>query len=102
MNGIGISFDESRLIQFCRTWKISRLGLFGSVLADDFSPQSDIDVLVSFEPSAPWNLFDLIDLKSGLAEIFGRKVDLVEEQAIRNPYRRKSIMETRKVIYEAS
>ena len=102
MNGVGIDFDQPRLERLCRRWEITRLGLFGSVLENEFRPDSDIDVLVTFSPAANWSLFDIVDLKTGLTEIFGREVDLVEEKAIRNPYRRRTILSTRRVIYEDS
>jgi uncharacterized protein len=102
MKSLGIVLDRPRLEKLCQRWEIIRLGLFGSVLEKDFGPESDVDCLVTFSPEATWSLFDLIDLKAGLAEVFGRDVDLVEERAIRNPYRRRTILETRKIIYEAS
>jgi len=100
--GLRVIFDEVRLREICQTWRITQLALFGSVLRDDFRPESDIDVLLTFDPAANWSLFDLMDLQENLQQILGRKVDLVEQKAIRNPYRRESIMATRKIIYEAT
>ena len=97
-----VHIDERRLREICQTWHITQLSLFGSVLREDFSPDSDIDVLLTFDPAANWSLFDLMDLQENLQQILGRKVDLVEQKAIRNPYRRESIMATRKIIYEAA
>lgn len=97
----GIIIDEGRLKEMCRKWRIRQLALFGSILADNFRPDSDVDVLVDFAPESPWSLFDLMDLRAGLAILFGRKIDLVESAAIRNPYRRRSILTSRKVIYDA-
>ncbi len=102
MNGIGVRFDSQRLAEICRRWQISQLGLFGSVLGEDFRPDSDVDVVVTFRPGAPWSLFEMVDIRVELADLFGRPVDLVEGSAIRNPYRRRSILETQRVIYEAS
>lgn len=102
MSEVRITFDEGRLAELCRKWRILQLGLFGSVLADDFRPDSDVDVVVTFDPEAPWSLFDIVDFKAGLAEIFGREVDLVETSTIRNPYRRRAILDSRKVVYEAA
>ena len=74
---------------------------FGSVLRDDFRPDSDVDVLVSFNPSAPWSLFDLVTMQDELQKIFGRTVDLVEREGLRNPFRKRSILSSREVIYAA-
>lgn len=78
--------------------------MFGSVLREDFRPNSDIDVLVSFTPDARISLFDLVDMENELKEVFGRDVDLVEKEAIQrseNYIRRKSILENTEVIYAA-
>jgi len=86
---------------FCRKWRIVELALFGSVLRDDFRPDSDVDVLVTFEPSAPWSLWDLIDMRDELRGMFGRQVDLVEERSLSNPFRRRAILRSKQVIYAA-
>lgn len=65
----------------------------------DFGPDSDIDVLVSFSQDAGWDLFDLVEMSDELKQIFGREVDLIEKEALRNPYRRDNILSTRKVVY---
>jgi len=75
--------------------------LFGSVLREDFRPESDVDVLVSFDPDIPWSLFDWIDMIEELQEIFGREVDLVEKSGLRNPFRRREILDNRQVVYAA-
>jgi predicted nucleotidyltransferase len=59
----------------CRKWQIRELSLFGSALRDDFNPDSDIDLLVTFEPEAHWSLFDFIDLQDELARLFQRRVE---------------------------
>lgn len=96
-----ISIDQERVINFCHKWKICEFSLFGSVLRDDFRPDSDVDVLVSFEPDMPWSLWDFIDMRDELCEMFGRDVDLLEKSALRNPFRRHEILTTRQVIYAA-
>jgi predicted nucleotidyltransferase len=80
---------------------VHELALFGSVLRDDFNPESDVDVLVRFEPGAPWDLWDLIDMREELERFFARPVDLVEQEGLRNPYRRREILRTREVVYAA-
>lgn len=62
-------------------------------------PESDVDVLISFEEEAPWSLWDLIAMRDELTSLFGRPVDLVELEGLRNPFRRERILKTRKVIY---
>lgn len=101
MNPKRVDIPEDRAAVLARKWRITELALFGSVLREDFGPQSDIDVLVTFAPEAPWNLWDLMDLRAELGALLGRSVDLVEKDAIRNPFRRREILRTRKVVYAA-
>ena len=75
------------------------MSLFGSVLRDDFKPDSDIDVLVTFSPEAQWSLWDFPQMQDELKAIFGREVDIVEKDALKNPFRRHSILTTRQVVY---
>ena len=94
-----------RLEAFCRKWGIVELALFGSVLRDDFGPESDVDVLVRYAPDATHSLFDFADRQEELAEIFGRPVDLVSRKAIErseNPFRRKAILDSARVVYAAA
>ncbi|HVS70403.1 MAG TPA: nucleotidyltransferase family protein [Phycisphaerae bacterium] len=97
---IDIPLDKVR--DFCRRWKITEFALFGSVLRDDFRPDSDVDVLVTFEPNDPWSYghewFTMID---ELEKLFGRPVDFVEKETLVNPYRRHEILGTMQVIYAA-
>ena len=98
----GIEIPSDKIADFCRRWQITRLALFGSILRDDFGPDSDVDVLVSFGESARHTLFDLDDMEHELKEIFGRKVDLVSwrgVEASRNYLRRNSILKSAQVIY---
>lgn len=92
---------QDKINEFCRKWQIRELSLFGSALRDDFNPKSDIDLLVTFDSSASWDLWDLIDMRSELETIFGREVDLVEEHTVRNPFRRRAIFQSRQVLYAA-
>ena len=88
-----------RLGVFCRKWRVRELSLFGSVLRDDFGPQSDVDMLVSFWDDAPWSLWDFTTMRDELTALVGHPVDLVEREGLRNPFRRHTILKTRKVIY---
>lgn len=96
-----VQLDEVKVKQFCRKWRVRELCLFGSALREDFGPQSDLDFLVSFEPEAAWDLFDLIAMKAEMESFCGRPVDLVEKEALSNPWRRKTILATRELIYAA-
>jgi len=96
-----ITFPREKIEAFCRKWKIKELALFGSVLREDFRPDSDIDLLVSFEPDGGITFDNRVEMQDELAEIFGRGVDLVEKDAIRNPFRRHNILTTREVVYAA-
>jgi predicted nucleotidyltransferase len=86
---------------FCRKWQIKEFALFGSVLREDFRPDSDIDALVSFEPGGGITFDNRVEMQDELAEIFGRKVDLVEKDAINNPFRRHNILTTKELVYAA-
>ena len=96
-----LRLDDARIRDFCRRWRITEFSLFGSVLRSDFRPDSDVDVLVSFEPGAPWSLFDIVRLQDELTTLFGRESHVVEARALRNPFRRAEILRTRKVVYAA-
>jgi uncharacterized protein len=85
--------------EFCRKWKITELALFGSVLSDRFTPESDIDVLATFATDAGWSIFDISRMREELSTLLGREAEVVEPHVLRNPFRRGEIMATRKVIY---
>ena len=84
---------------FCEKWSVAEFSLFGSVLRDDFRPDSDIDCLVTFEATARWDLWDIIDMRDELKAMFGREVDIIERAALRNPHRRKAILSSAERIY---
>lgn len=98
MPAIAIEIDKDRLRDFCRRWKVTEFALFGSVTRpDEFRADSDVDVLASFEPDAPWTLFDWVHMENELGAIFGRRVDLVEREAVEtstNRFRKKAILDS--------
>lgn len=98
---IHVDFDRRRLVDFCRKWKITRMAFFGSVLRDDFRPDSDVDVMVSFAPGIDWFSYDYFGMKEEIESLFGRSVDVIEEGAIRNPIKRRCIYENLEVVYES-
>ena len=97
-----LTIPDNALAAFCRRWKITELALFGSVLRDDFRPDSDVDVLVTFAPQARWTLFDMVHMRDGLQGILGRPVDLVSRRGVeqsRNPLRRQAILSSAESLY---
>ena len=101
MSTILDDLPTEKIEAFCRKWKIAEFALFGSVLSEEFGPDSDVDVLITLQQDAPWSLFEWVDMIDELKEIFGRDVDLVEKTAIRNPFRRHHILKSHRVIYAA-
>jgi hypothetical protein len=96
-----ISIDHKKIAAFCQKWNIVEFSVFGSVLRDDFRPDSDVDVLVTFGPGGGITFDNRVDMLDELKAIFGREIDLVEKKAISNPFRRHSILTTREVLYAA-
>ena len=95
---------REKIAEFCGRWKITELALFGSVLRDDFRPDSDVDMLVTFAQEAEWSLFDHVTMEEELSSILGRKVDLISRRAIersRNWIRRKAILKAAEPFYVA-
>ncbi len=104
MAQVKIEIPQERIADFCRRWKITEFALFGSVLTDNFGPDSDVDVLVSFAGNANWSLFDLVTMQGELKEIFGWEIDLVERRAVENSenyIRRKHILSSTETVYVA-
>jgi len=102
--GIHIDINRKRIVAFCDRWKVTELSLFGSVLRDDFTTESDVDVLVTFKSDHGWSLFDLVTMRDELSVIFGRPVDLLTRDAVEsspNPYRRRAILESAEVLHAA-
>ena len=98
----GIDIDRRLITEFAARWKITELSFFGSVLRDDFGPQSDVDVLVSFASDAEWSLWDHFQMEQELRQILGRNVDLVTRRALEgspNWIRRKAILENAETVY---
>ena len=101
MSKIRLPLPRKKISEFCRRWKVVEFSLFGSVLREDFRPGSDVDVLVTFAPDAPVSLFDLVQMQIELEILFGRPVDVVEKDALRNPFRKREILGTAQVVYAA-
>lgn len=94
-----LTVDRKRIESFCRKWKIKELSLFGSVLTDNFRLESDVDVLVVYEENSRHDIWDHLHAEEELSEILGRNVDLVQKKAVRNPFRRRHILDNREIVY---
>lgn len=93
--------ESTQLAALCRRWKIRNLSLFGSRARGEARPDSDVDLMVDYEPGADWSLLDTVQLRMELATLFGRPVDLVRDDDIANPYRRVSIRRDLRSLYAA-
>ena len=103
--GIQIEVPKKRIVAFCEHHEIVELAFFGSVLRDDFGPESDVDVLVRFHPEAQRNLASMEIIRKELSEILGRPADLIPRTAVedsRNYIRRNSILQSAEVFYSSS
>lgn len=99
-----IHIPKEKLAAWCEKWRVVEFSLFGSVLTDNFRPDSDVDIMVSFETGLRRTLFDLAAMKRELAEIFHRPVDLVTRRGVeesRNPFRRKAILSSAETVHVA-
>ncbi len=99
-----VKVPKVKIAEFCKRWNISELAIFGSALRADFRPDSDVDVLVSFNPQAHVTLFDMVHMQDELKSIFGREVDLISKRGLensRNYLRRKNILDLAQVIHVA-
>ena len=104
MTTLALSLPTDAIQQFCRRWKISELALFGSVLRTDFRPDSDVDVLVTFNGDADWGLLAHMQMQQELAALWERPIDLISKRALErsaNWVRREAILNTAQVIVSA-
>ena len=99
-----LGITPAQLAEFCKNAQITELALFGSILRDDFRPDSDIDMLVTFTPNCKLDLMGFVQLEYDLEDWLHRNVDLVSKRAVeqdRNWLRRKEILNNSQVIYES-
>ena len=96
----GVEIPQARVAEFCRRHRIRRLALFGSIVRDDFRPESDVDVLVEFEPGTKVGL-RFFAIERELSEILGRKVDL-NTPGFLGPYYREGVFQEAEVQYDAT
>jgi predicted nucleotidyltransferase len=95
-----VTIPQDRIVDFCQRNQIYSLSLFGSVLTEDFGPESDVDVLVEFEQQARIGFMALARIQRELTELLGRQVDLVPQDDLK-PQIRESILSSRQVLYAA-
>lgn len=104
MNIGTIEISHEKLGALCRKWQIRRMALFGSAQSGEFGPESDIDLLVDFEPGEQWSLMDLVRAEAEFAGLLGRRVDLVDKRSLERSFnwiRRDAILESAEEIYAA-
>ena len=95
-----IFIDSKAIADFCQKWQVTELALFGSVLRDDFRPDSDVDVLVTFAPDADIGMLELVRMGRELEQILGRDVDVVEKSGLK-PLIQQEVISSAEVLYAA-
>ncbi len=102
MSDFVTTLPTTEIAKFCRRWKIQELAVFGSALRDDFTPESDIDIVVTFAADADWGLLHHIKMEQELQTVLHRNVDLITKRALeksRNWIRRNEILKTARVLF---
>ncbi len=97
----GIDLRSEAFQEFCRKWKVTELSVFGSILREDFRPDSDVDFLADFDEDADCDLFDHMDMEDELAGIVGRSVDLLTKYSVetsQNRFYKKQILSTAELV----
>ncbi|MEL6493461.1 MAG: HepT-like ribonuclease domain-containing protein [Cyanobacteria bacterium J06621_3] len=89
----------SHIENFCQQWNIQEFALFGSVIRDDFTSTSDIDVLIEWKPAASHGLFDIVQMQEELTQLFNRPVDLTQKKQVKNPFSKAEILGSYRIIY---
>ena len=93
---------KKKLAALCRKYGIRKLSLFGSAARGEMTPESDVDLLVEFDPASKTSLWDYPAMQEDFSALFdGRKVEFASPEMLRNPYRRKTILPDLKILYEA-
>ncbi|MCL2763118.1 MAG: nucleotidyltransferase domain-containing protein [Treponema sp.] len=98
-NGVFLKYND--VVHLCKKYSIVELSLFGSSIRDDFTQNSDVDILVSFDQNATISLFDIIELENEFSRLLHREVDIVEKESLKNPIRKNKILSTREILYVA-
>ena len=101
LNKNGIFFNYNDIVLLCKKYSINELSIFGSSVRGDFTENSDVDILVSFNKDSKITLFDIMDLENEFSQLLKREVDIVEKESLKNPIRKSRILSTREIIYAA-
>ena len=96
-----LPIPRDKVAAFCKKHGIQKFSLFGSVLRDDFGPESDVDVLAEFEPGARFTLIDLMAMQRELTEIVGRKAEIFEFRSLR-PWMQEAVAGSMELFHESS
>ena len=94
-----IDIPQEEIAAFCRRYHVRRLAFFGSVVRDDFTPTSDVDVLVEFEPNTRVGLIGFAGMENELSRLIGRKADL-NTPGFLSPYFRNQVLSEMEIAYE--
>ena len=97
----GVFLEYCDVVHLCKKYSINELSIFGSSIREDFSKDSDIDILVSFSKDSEITLFDIMDLEKEFSELLKREVDIVEKESLKNPIRKNKILSSMEIIYAA-
>ncbi|MBC7785416.1 MAG: nucleotidyltransferase family protein [Burkholderiales bacterium] len=100
-SGTRITLPLQQIAAFCQRYGVAEFSVFGSVLRDDFGPDSDIDVMLAFLPGHGFTFENTPDIQDELRAMFARPVDVIEKGKIRNAFRRHAIMNSYRVVYAA-
>ena len=98
MSHPALALPVERIAEVCRRYSVRELSLFGSALRSDFSPESDVDLLVEFQPGASIGFLELLRMQGELADLLERPVDLVSKRGLRPPIR-DEVLQEREIIY---
>jgi len=101
LRGNGIFLESKDIIPLCEKFDINELSVFGSSIRDDFTQNSDVDILVSFGNNSDITLFDIMDLETEFSRLLNKDVVIVEKKSLKNPIRKNRILSTREIIYAA-
>jgi uncharacterized protein len=100
-----LNVPMQQIAAFCERWNVTEFALFGSALRDDFRPDSDVDVMLTYGEGARVTLFDVAEMRDELQELFGRRVDVVSREGVErstNPFRKRAILTAARTIYAAA
>jgi predicted nucleotidyltransferase len=105
MNHFLATIPRKEIAEWCERRQVRELSLFGSVLREDFGPESDVDVLVAFSQDAEWGLWDHVQMQQELRTLLRRNVDLISKRAVersQNWLRRREILNAAQILFSVA